>query len=126
LCDRIARHHEDHEDFTVTPDDKLLTAYGRMKLYNVSQLPIFEDGSIVGIIDEMDLLQTVYESDEQFARPVRDAMSTRLETLQCSAELEDLAALLRDGYVALIFQGETYRGLVTRIDLLNYLRRRAR
>jgi len=126
LCDLIARHHEDHEDFTVAPDDTLLTAYGRMKLYNVSQLPIFEDGSIVGIIDEMDLLQTVYGSEDKFSRPVRDAMSTRLETLQCSAPLEDLVDLLRAGYVALIFQGETYRGLVTRIDLLNFLRRRAR
>jgi cystathionine beta-synthase len=126
LCDLIARHHEDQEDFTVSPDDSLLIAYGRMKLYNVSQLPIFEDGAIVGIIDEMDLLHAVYDGDAQFARPVRDAMSTRLETLQCSAALEDLAALLRAGYVALIFQGETYRGLVTRIDLLNYLRRRTR
>ncbi|MCP4328700.1 MAG: pyridoxal-phosphate dependent enzyme [Alphaproteobacteria bacterium] len=125
LCDLIARRHEGHEDFTVTPDDTLLAAYGRMKLYNVSQLPVFEDGAIVGIIDEMDLLSAVFGHERDFAKPLRDSMTTRLETLQCSAPLGDLVALLRDGYVALIFQGDAYRGLVTRIDLLNYLRRRA-
>ncbi len=125
LCDLIARRHEEHEDFTVSPDDTLLAAYGRMKLYNVSQLPVFEEYGIVGIIDEMDLLQAVFGHEQEFQRPVHEVMSTRLKTLQCSAPLEDLVALLRGGYVALIFQGETYRGLVTHIDLLNYLRRRA-
>jgi len=126
LCDLIARRHEEHEDFVVGPDDTLLVAHGRMKLYNVSQLPVMDDGAVVGIIDEFDLLQATYGHEEQFRRPVRTAMSTRLKTLMCSAPLEELVAILRDGYVALIFQGETYRGLVTRIDLLNYLRRRAR
>ena len=34
------------------PDDTLITAYQRMKLYDVSQLPVMDDGSIVGIVDE--------------------------------------------------------------------------
>jgi cystathionine beta-synthase len=125
LCDLIARRHDEHEDFTVAPDDTLLTAHGRMKLYNVSQLPVFEGGQIVGIVDEMDLLRAVFGHVQEFDHAVREVMSTRLKTLQCSAPLDELVALLRDGYVALIFQGVDYRGLVTRIDLLNYLRRRA-
>jgi len=125
LCDLIARRHDEHEDFTVAPDDSLLTAHGRMKLYNVSQLPVFDGNQVVGIVDEMDLLRGVFGQVQEFAHPVREVMSTRLKTLQCNAPLDELVALLKDGYVALIFQGVDYRGLVTRIDLLNYLRRRA-
>ena len=40
----------------VAPDDTLLVAYSRMKLYDVSQLPVLENGKIVGILDESDLL----------------------------------------------------------------------
>ena len=38
------------------PDDTLLTAYGRMRRGDVSQLPVLEDGKLIGIIDESDIL----------------------------------------------------------------------
>ena len=41
---------------SVGPDDPLLTAYGRMKLYDVSQLPVMDGERIVGIVDETDVL----------------------------------------------------------------------
>ena len=41
---------------TVGPDDTLLTAYGRMRLADVSQLPVLDDGKLVGIVDESDIL----------------------------------------------------------------------
>ena len=40
----------------VGPDDSLLTAYGRMRRGDVSQLPVLDDGKLVGIIDESDIL----------------------------------------------------------------------
>ena len=33
-----------------------MAAYRRMKLYDVSQLPVMQDGRIVGIVDEEDIL----------------------------------------------------------------------
>ena len=38
----------------VSPEDTLLTAYGRMKLYDISQLPVLDDGEhVAGIIDDV-------------------------------------------------------------------------
>ena len=126
LCDLIARPHGEGEDVVVSPEDSLLTAYGRMKLYNVSQLPVMARDDVVGVLDEQDLLFAVYGDRSGFEKPVRTAMSARLKTLACDAPLDDLVSLLKEGYVALIVQGSTYRGLVTRVDLLNFLRRRSR
>ena len=55
---------------TIAPDDTLLTAYGRFKLYDVSQLPVLEDGKVVGIIDESDVLLAVVREPAHFAEPV--------------------------------------------------------
>ena len=39
LRDLISRHHDERATVTVGPEDTLLTALGRMKLYDISQIP---------------------------------------------------------------------------------------
>ena len=124
LRDLISRRHADHSDYTVTARDSLLTAYSRMKLYDVSQLPVVEADHIVGIIDESDILLAVYEHEDHFSHAVSDAMVRNLETVPASAPIKDLMPVLDKGLVALVVDGDQFHGLITRIDLLNYLRRR--
>jgi cystathionine beta-synthase len=124
LRDLIVRRHAEHVDYTVSPDDTLMTAYSRMKLYDVSQLPVVGDGEAIGLIDESDILLAVHGDEENFARPVSEFMSTKLETVPPSAPLNTLLPILDRGLVPLVVDDGKYLGLVTRIDLLNYLRRR--
>src|SRR6185437_7978379 len=51
LRDLIARRHTEGADITVASTETLLAAHGRMKLYDVSQMPVMRDGKIVGIVD---------------------------------------------------------------------------
>src|SRR5262249_22320086 len=53
----IARAASAGDPVTVGPADTLLTAYNRMRQTDVSQLPVLdEDGRLIGLIDESDLL----------------------------------------------------------------------
>src|SRR5690606_13783062 len=71
LRDLVGRKHEDRATVTVSPDDTLLIAHGRMKLYDVSQLPVMDaEGKVVGLIDESDLLLHVIEDEGRFRDPV--------------------------------------------------------
>lgn len=88
LRDLIARLHGGRVTVTVRPDDTLLTAYTRMRLYDVSQLPVLdEDETAVGIIDESDILLAVFRDEARFAEPVRAAMTSRLETVDAEQPL---------------------------------------
>jgi cystathionine beta-synthase len=111
---------------SVGPDDTLLIAHTRMKLADVSQLPVLDAGRIVGLLDESDLLLAVTRNPEAFAEPVRGTMSTRLTTVAPSASLESLQALFDQGLVPIVVDGEHFLGLITRIDVINHLRRRMR
>jgi len=52
-------------------------------------------------------------------------MVSRLEKLDVKSPIESLLPPLFDaGHVAIVMDGEKFLGLITRIDLLNYLRRR--
>ena len=125
LRDLIARRHAEHATVTVAPEDSLLIAYGRMKLYEVSQLPVLSDEAhVVGIIDESDILLAVARDEAHFKDPVQSAMTSRLQTVQADQAMDDLLPIFDAGHVAIVLEGKTFQGLITRIDLLNHLRRR--
>jgi cystathionine beta-synthase len=124
LRDLILRPYAQRDTVVVAPADLLVTAYNRMKLYDVSQLPVMDGERIVGIIDESDLLLHVYGDEKRFLDPVSTAMITTLDTLDVKAPIEDLLPVFEQGRVAIVMDGDKFLGLITRIDLLNYLRRR--
>jgi cystathionine beta-synthase len=124
LRDLIVRSHERRAVVTVAPDDMLLTAYSRMKLYDLSQLPVLDGERIAGILDESDLLVAVGRDEAMFRRCVREFMTSRLTTVQVDAALESLIPIFDRGMVAIVCEGERFVGLITRIDVLNYLRQR--
>jgi cystathionine beta-synthase len=124
LRDLILRPYAQRDTVVASPNDLLVTAYNRMKLYDVSQLPVMDGEKIVGIIDESDLLLHVYGDEKRFLDPVSTAMITTLETLEVKAPIENLLPIFDQGRVAIVVDGEKFLGLITRIDLLNYLRRR--
>ena len=123
LRDLITRRHADRATVTVAPTDILLVAYQRMKLYEISQLPVLDGAKVVGIIDESDLLLAVYGRPEHFRDPVSSAMNDRLEVIEVDRPLADLLPIFEKNHVALVVEGGEFLGLITRIDLLNHLRR---
>ena len=125
LRDLVMRPYAQRDTVVIAPGDLLLTAYQRMKLYDVSQLPVIEEDRIVGILDESDVLLHVYGDEGRFRDPVATAMVRKLEKLDVSSPVEALLPVFEKGHVAIVVDGEKFVGLVTRIDLLNFLRRRA-
>ncbi|MEJ6785425.1 pyridoxal-phosphate dependent enzyme [Aminobacter sp. Piv2-1] len=127
LSDLVARSHREGGTVFVGPGDSLLTAYGRMRRGDVSQLPVLDEGKLVGIIDESDILAKVegpYDGRwDRFNAPVATAMTKELHTLQASQTLDALLPIFDRNEVAIIFDGEEFIGLITRVDLINHLRR---
>jgi cystathionine beta-synthase len=124
LRDLISRRYQDGSVVTVGPSDTLLTAFNRMRIADVSQVPVLENGELVGLLDESDLLVRVQDGGGSFREPVRAAMTDRLETLQPSESLDAVRKILDSGKVTIVMNGAEFVGLITRIDLLNYLRRK--
>jgi len=125
LRDLIARPFESNDTITVGPDEPLANAYSRMKLYDVSQLPVIQNRKIVGFIDESDLLLAVANSSDAFNQAVKSAMVTELASVDVNDSVDDLMPIFHKDHIAIVTDGEQFLGLITRVDLLNYLRRKA-
>jgi cystathionine beta-synthase len=124
LTDLITRRFAEGAVVTTAPTDTLLTAHGLFKLYNVSQLPVVDNGRIIGIVDESDVLLAVVRDAGRFVAPVSSVMSTRLDTVSPDAPIERLLAIFERGHVPIVVVDGAFVGLITRIDILNYLRRK--
>ena len=129
LRDLIARGADEGGVVAVGPDDTLDTAYKRMRLADVSQLPVLDGDRLIGLVDESDILDAVDEPgadrDRRFRRPVSSAMTAKLNTLQARERLEALIPVFERDEVAIVLDGRDFLGLITRVDLINHLRRAA-
>src|SRR5204862_3139895 len=119
LRDLVARRPEEGSVVSVTRDDTLLTAFQRMRLADVSQLPVLDGKELVGLIDESDLLLSVHADAGRFRSPVSSAMTDAPSTIAPGASLAELEAVLGRGYVAIVADEHGFHGLITRFDLLN-------
>ena len=87
-------------------------------------MPVVENDRVIGLIDESDLLGALLTdpdgSERAFARPAKDVMATRLETISADASIADLVPLFRRGYVAIVMDKDRFIGLVTPFDMIKY------
>ena len=124
LRDLISRRIEDRAVVSVAPDDDLLIAYGRMKLSDVSQVPVLKGDQIVGIIDKSDLLLALYHNEQNFKAAVGDYMTSKLEVISPGHQIEDVLPILRADRVVIVVDDDRFLGLITKVDLINHLRRK--
>ncbi|MDJ0685907.1 MAG: cystathionine beta-synthase [Alphaproteobacteria bacterium] len=123
LRDLITRRADKGEAVSVSPDDTLLVAYGRMRMFDVSQLPVLDgDGGIAGIIDESDILFGVNRDPALFRDTVGTVMTRNLNTVSPDTPAEALIPLFREDKVALVKDDAAFYGLVTKIDFINHMR----
>ncbi len=124
LRDLVARRHEHQEDHTLRSGDPLRQAIKRMQMYGVSQMVVMDESDrVAGIIDEGDILLAVTHDAAAFDKPVSDFMTRRLETIVPEAPVSALVPIFRADRIAIVVGRDgTYYGLITKIDMIHYLR----
>lgn len=110
---------------TVHKQDRKTDAVARMKKYNISQLPVVEDGlRYAGMVTEVDLLNHLLSSEhkhdaEETVEDIIDRESA--EVVGPETSLAVLAEVFRHGKVAVVCDQDRVTGIVSKIDLIEYL-----
>jgi CBS domain-containing protein len=88
-----------HGPLTVTPPTKVSDAAAKLARFRIGCLPVVEDGRLVGILSETDVLRAIAgEADARGARP-QDARKHELELLVMELRAERTRILRRLGRV---------------------------
>ena len=113
-----------------TASESVITARGLRKAYKTTvaldnasfSIP---SGRIVGLIDESDILLSLFDDEESFQKKVESVMVTNLETVAPTEDISRIVDLFKQDKVAIIADRDHFYGLITRIDLINHLRQTA-
>lgn len=125
LDDIITRKYSERSVITVKPGDTLLNAHSKMSLYEISQIPVIHEGSVVGIIDEWDILTAVADGNEHILKePVEQYMSRNVISVSLDDDLSQVIGILKEGFLVIVTKDDQFYGVITKTDYIHYLRRK--
>jgi cystathionine beta-synthase len=111
--------------------ERVEAAIEQLQEFGISQMPVSERaegdelGGIVGSISEKSLLDRAYRDPAIVGRTVGEVMERPLPTIPVDASLDEAFAALSDGAAALLaVRDERAAGVVTKLDLLEFLSHR--
>ena len=122
LSDIVVMRADKQQVVSVKENDTVLIAYNRMRNSDFSQLPVLENDKLVGTISEDDILNYCAENKDGFNQSIDKVMSNNLHKIDCRASVDDLSLALSKDNFAMIMEDETFIGIVTKVDLLAYLK----
>ncbi len=106
----------------VAPAAQVRQALNLMSTFDVSQVPVMDNGQQVGALMEATLMQRALEEPALLDRAVRDVMDAPLPEVELSLPLERLASLLtKDSPAALVRSNGAVVGIVSRYDVLRVM-----
>ena len=123
LRDLIGRPHGERATITVGPERR--ADDGAQSSAQRRLLAAAGDGRrrLIGVITEDDILRFAFGRPERFKEPVRNAMTSTFLRVDKTLSINNLVAMLEVCASAAVMDGDKFLGLITRSDVLNYLRR---
>lgn len=120
--DLIVRRHDSGDTVTVRATDTLKTAYKRMRVADVSQLPVLDDaGKLAGLLDEKTLLDSLGNAGASMDASVTAVMRDAAPVLPKTTPLAEAYRTLNQAAFVLVTDDDKFLGIVTRVDMLNRL-----
>jgi cystathionine beta-synthase len=101
--------------------DTALEVVNLLKENNISQVPVFSDKQLVGILDETDLILPLATGKLKPNEPIIHLIKGNIIWVDLDDTLESLSQHFQQGFIALVKDGEGKTRLITKIDLLDYI-----
>ena len=129
VADRMTRN-----PISIKPEDKVDTAAALLKEHKIRRLPVVENGKLVGIVTDKDLMRVSpsaattlsrYEINSLLAKiSIREIMSDKVISVNEKAPIEEAALLMsmnKIGGVPVVTDVGAVVGVITETDIFNAL-----
>jgi cystathionine beta-synthase len=107
---------------TAASGDTIADAVMVMKEHGISQLPVLDDGRLVGILTESDVLGKLVDGRASLSSAVAEVMFRKVTTVKESDEASKLVEVFGKGMAGLVVDDSgKLQGLISKMDLVDHL-----
>jgi len=109
----------------IEPTATLSEAMGVLSLGGIRHLPVVDDGRLVGMVSERDLLDCFHVDQDRLeegsTRTISEVMSGKLYAVDVDASVKEVIEMMLEGWVGavLVTEGEgELAGIISYVDIL--------
>ncbi len=119
----VVKDRAGRELVTAEPASRVRDVIATLKSRGISQLPVVEKGKLKGIVAEVDLLRHLVSGHKTLDSAIGELIESDYATVTPNTKIELLQSVLADAKVAIVEEGDQVVGIVTKIDLIDFLAR---
>ncbi len=106
---------------SIGPAEKAIEAIRRMEEFGISQLPVVDDGQVVGSLNEVTLVKLLHDGLDLNEKPVSEVMGKALPQVDENTDVSEPYRLLLAGHSGVIVtRNGRPQGFLARIDLAHF------
>jgi cystathionine beta-synthase len=109
---------------SVNKGETIRKVIGLLKDHQISQVPVLEGGRLIGIVAEVDLLNHLVRSEGKLDDTIDTLIESDYATVTSATRVVLLKNIFNDAKLVVVQEGETLAGIITKIDLIEYLAER--
>jgi cystathionine beta-synthase len=110
---------------TASSSSRVKDVISTLKTLGISQLPVVDGGKLKGMVAEVDLLRHLVSGEHTFDSPIGGLIESDYATVTPETKIELLQGMLADAKVAIVMERDLVVGIITKIDLIDFLARGA-
>ncbi len=116
----IIRKKESSEIVTIDSEKTVLEAINTIKTLNISQIPVTQQGMVIGKITESDILDALLENPSLKSQPVSAITTTPFPFVDLNASIDKISAMINKDNVAVLVEDEKGQiEIITQYDIIN-------
>jgi len=101
--------------------DTINDVVARMKEKSISQMPVFADGKLIGVIDESDIIMPLCSGLVRPGDRIVNFVKPSVLMVSLDDRLQKLSELFQKGFVALVNDRKGHLRIITKFDFIEYL-----
>jgi cystathionine beta-synthase len=109
--------------FSASLKDSVLSVIESLTSRSISQVPVLDNGRIVGIVGERDLLSFLIEGGDA-SRPVEDIMKSDFAVVETVNKIGMLSQFFTKDLTVLVVDAGKLTGIITKIDYIDFISHR--
>ena len=105
---------------TADVEQTVLEAFNFMKMLNISQIPVTQQGMVVGKITESDILSALLENPALKSSSVQDVMTKPFPFVDLNTSIDKISALINKDTQAVLVEDEFGKiNIITQYDIID-------